>query len=167
MALKNERYFDIIPSSYKVIGAAPIDLRQVVQNLDNLYGQIAQQTHTWDVDGDIIAFDGMLVGVFEEQKIYMCIDYLHPYDSSSWKLQTDDSAIHQITGESPIQLNPNDEYVAVSVTADSSNNITINSSIQLAQPFTIDSSNSSIPTGLTTDAYVKDAISQSLDWEII
>lgn len=90
MALKNERYFDTIPSSYKVIGAAPIDLRQVVQNLDNLYGEIAEQTHTWDVDGDIVAYDGMLVGVLEERKIYMCIDYLHPYVASSWKILNPD-----------------------------------------------------------------------------
>lgn len=90
MALKNERYFDTIPSSYKVIGAAPIDLRQVVQNLDNLYGEIAEQTHTWDIDGDIVAYDGMLVGVLEERKIYMCIDYLHPYVASSWKILNPD-----------------------------------------------------------------------------
>ena len=90
MALPFNKYFKPIPSGYKVLGAGPIDLRQVVNTLDDLYGSDAQETHTWDIDGDIIAYNGMLVGVFEEQKIYMCIDYLHPYDSSSWKVQNPD-----------------------------------------------------------------------------
>ena len=88
MALSFDKYYKSIPSGYKVIGAGPIDIRQVVNSLNDLYGSSAQESHTWDINGDIITYDGMLVAVTSIKKIYMCIDYLHPYEESSWECKT-------------------------------------------------------------------------------
>lgn len=86
MALAYNKYFDTIPSSYKVIGAVPIDLRQVVDDLTNLYGETSEADHTWEDDkGNIIAYNGMLVAVSSIHKVYMCIDYAHPYIQESWQ----------------------------------------------------------------------------------
>ena len=66
-----------------------------------------------------------------------------------------------ITGESDTLTNANDEYVNVSATTDDQGNVTIDSSVQLANP--VEGETHADATGLATDGWVKDFLA----WDVI
>ena len=77
------------------------------------------------------------------------------------------TGVRSVTGDGSISINPNDDYVAVSASSDASGNITLNSSVQLANAITLSTGSSAQSTGLATDGYVKDYFTESLLWEQI
>ena len=75
-----------------------------------------------------------------------------------------------ITGESDTLTNANDEYVNVSATTDDQGNVTIDSSVQLANNIDlsgITDATAATATGLATDAMVKDYVTYALAWDVI
>lgn len=84
-------------------------------------------------------------------------------DASIDRLDASVSALESrtITGESGTLTNANDEYVNVSATTDDQGNVTIDSSVQLANP--IEGETHADATGLATDGWVKDFLA----WEVI
>jgi hypothetical protein len=87
-------------------------------------------------------------------------------DASIDRLDASVSALESrtITGESEALTNPNDAYVNVAATADAQGNVTIDSSVQLANDVTLPAGEAhETPTGLATDGWVKDFLA----WEVI
>ena len=84
-------------------------------------------------------------------------------DASIDRLDASVSALESrtITGESGTLTNANDEYVNVSATTDDQGNVTIDSSVQLANP--IEGETHADATGLATDGWVKDFLA----WDVI
>ena len=84
-------------------------------------------------------------------------------DASIDRLDASVSALESrtITGESNTLTNANDEYVNVSATTDDQGNVTIDSSVQLANP--IEGETHADATGLATDGGVKDFLA----WDVI
>ena len=84
-------------------------------------------------------------------------------DASIDRLDASVSALESrtITGESSTLTNANDEYVNVSATTDDQGNVTIDSSVQLANP--IEGETHADATGLATDGWVKDFLA----WDVI
>ena len=69
--------------------------------------------------------------------------------------------VRTVTGESETLSNANDAYVNVAATTDAQGNVTLDSSVQLANP--IESKTHEAATGLATDGWVKDFLA----WEVI
>ena len=66
--------------------------------------------------------------------------------------------------------NKNDEYVAVSASTDAAGKVTLDASVQLAETVKLDDitgATTATPTGLATDATVKDYVAYALAWEVI
>ena len=93
-------------------------------------------------------------------------------DASIDRLDASVSALESrtITGESDTLTNANDEYVNVSATTDDQGNVTIDSSVQLANNIDlsgITNATAATATGLATDAMVKDYVTYALAWDVI
>ncbi len=78
--------------------------------------------------------------------------------------------VKSIEGETGITKRANDEFVAVSATKDDKGNVTLDSSIQLAENVEltgITGATKAQATGLATDATVKDYVAYALAWDVI
>lgn len=146
------------------------DLVTRVSNNESSIGDISTRVNNVSTRVNEVSTRLNDLSTYVHQTVDASIDALQAkdveIDASIDRLDASVSALESrtITGESEALTNPNDAYVNVAATTDAQGNVTLDSSVQLANPVEFaEGETHATPTGLATDGWVKDFLA----WETI
>ena len=154
--------FTMVGSTLKGTVVGWSDLVTNVSNNETAIGEVSTRVNEVSTRLDDLS-------TYVRQTVDASIDRL---DTSVSALETKlgTYAVKSIEGETGITTRANDEYVAVSASTDTDGKVTLDASVQLAKAVDLSGiagATTATPSGLATDATVKDYVAYALAWEVI